>query len=182
MKFYRSNPYRLFRSKYKCPEFFQKQQHGGSKNPRQPACLITRDTNTTRHTQVRKTCEMVATNRNDRNKGDIKVMKELWDEKRYGHLELKSQNLRDQASRHGILTRASNVLHLLLQLTIMVLLKNLAKVKIKNFGESEYENIGQLSENANFSLPPSNLDLNTHAIRSLEDGRSNDSTNLESPA
>ena len=61
MKIYRCNLYRLFRSKYKCPEFFQKQQHGGSKNPRQPACLITRDTNTIRHTQVRKTCEMVAT-------------------------------------------------------------------------------------------------------------------------
>ena len=38
-----------------------KQQHGGSKNPRQPACFITRDTNTIRLTQARITCAMVAT-------------------------------------------------------------------------------------------------------------------------
>ena len=38
-------------------------------------------------------------NRNGRRKGYIEVMKELWDEKGYAHLELKSQNLRDQASR-----------------------------------------------------------------------------------
>ena len=37
-------------------------------------------------------------NRNDRRKGYIEVMRELWDEKGYAHLELKSQNLRDQAS------------------------------------------------------------------------------------
>ena len=40
-----------------------KSGNGGSKNPRQPVCLITRDTNTARYTQVRKTCEMVATGR-----------------------------------------------------------------------------------------------------------------------
>ena len=38
-------------------------------------------------------------NRNGRRKGYIEVMKELWEEKVYGNLGLKSQNLRDQASR-----------------------------------------------------------------------------------
>ena len=38
-------------------------------------------------------------NRNGRRKGNIEVMKRLWDEKGYAHLELKSQNLRDQATR-----------------------------------------------------------------------------------
>ena len=37
-------------------------------------------------------------NRNGRRKGYIEVMKELWDEKGYVHLELKSQKMRDQAS------------------------------------------------------------------------------------
>ena len=38
-------------------------------------------------------------NENGRRKGYIVVMKELWDEKGYAHLKIKSQNLRDQASR-----------------------------------------------------------------------------------
>ena len=38
-------------------------------------------------------------NRNGRRKGYTEVMKELWEEKDYGNLGLKSQNLRDQASR-----------------------------------------------------------------------------------
>ena len=38
-------------------------------------------------------------NRNGRRKGYIEEMKELWEEKGYGNLGLKSQNLRDQASR-----------------------------------------------------------------------------------
>ena len=38
-------------------------------------------------------------NRNGRKKGYIEVMKQLWEEKGYGHLALKGQNLRDQASR-----------------------------------------------------------------------------------
>lgn len=38
-------------------------------------------------------------NTNGRKKGYIEVMKELWEKKGYGHLGLKSQNLRDQASR-----------------------------------------------------------------------------------
>ena len=38
-------------------------------------------------------------NRNSRKKGYIEVLKQLWDEKRYGHVALKGQNLRDQASR-----------------------------------------------------------------------------------
>ena len=36
---------------------------------------------------------------NGRKKGYIEVMKVLWEEKGYGYLELKSQNLRDRASR-----------------------------------------------------------------------------------
>ena len=38
-------------------------------------------------------------NGNGRKKGYIEVMKDLWDAKGYGHLGLKPQNLRDQASR-----------------------------------------------------------------------------------
>ena len=38
-------------------------------------------------------------NRNGRRKGYIEVMKELWDEKGYAHLELKSPNLRHQDTR-----------------------------------------------------------------------------------
>ena len=38
-------------------------------------------------------------NRNGRKKGYMEVMKQLWEEKGYGHLALKGQNLRDQASR-----------------------------------------------------------------------------------
>ena len=38
-------------------------------------------------------------NRNGRRKGNFEVMKRLWDEKGYAHLELKNQNLRDQATR-----------------------------------------------------------------------------------
>ena len=37
-------------------------------------------------------------NANGKKKGII-VMKELWEQKGYGHLDLKGQNLRDQASR-----------------------------------------------------------------------------------
>ena len=52
----------------------------------------------------RRVQELVASNsaplnRNGRKKGYIEVMKQLWEEKGYGHLALKGQNLRDQASR-----------------------------------------------------------------------------------
>ena len=38
-------------------------------------------------------------NENGRKKGYIEAMKQLWEEKGYEHLGIKSQNLRDQASR-----------------------------------------------------------------------------------
>ena len=38
-------------------------------------------------------------NENGRKKGYIEVMKQLWDERGYDHLRIRSQNLRDQASR-----------------------------------------------------------------------------------
>ena len=52
----------------------------------------------------RRAQELVASNstplnRNGRKKGYIEVMKQLWEEKGYGNLALKGQNLRDQASR-----------------------------------------------------------------------------------
>ena len=55
----------------------------------------------------RRAQELVASdsaplNRNGRKKGYIevmRVMRQLWEEKGYGHLALKGQNLRDQASR-----------------------------------------------------------------------------------
>ena len=49
-------------------------------------------TNEQRYSRVQvKAKEMV--------RGYIEVMKDLWEEKGYGYLELKSQNLRNQASR-----------------------------------------------------------------------------------
>ena len=62
-------------------------------------------TNEQRYSRVQeKSQEMVSSNNppyytNGRKKGYIEVMKDLWEEKGYGYLELKSQNLRDQASR-----------------------------------------------------------------------------------
>ena len=52
----------------------------------------------------RRAQELVASdsaplNRNGREKGYSEVMKQLWEVKGYGHLALKGQNLRDQASR-----------------------------------------------------------------------------------
>ena len=52
----------------------------------------------------RRAQELVASNnaplnRNGRKKGYIEIMKQFWEEKGYGHLALKGQNLRDQASR-----------------------------------------------------------------------------------
>ena len=53
-----------------------------------------------------KNKEMVSSNnssyyKNGRKKGYIELIKDLWEEKGYGYLELKSENLRDQASRLG---------------------------------------------------------------------------------
>ena len=45
------------------------------------------------------TSDRAPVNGNGRKKGYIEVMKDLWDAKGYGHLGLKPQNLRDQASR-----------------------------------------------------------------------------------
>ena len=52
----------------------------------------------------RKAMEMITSqnlpcNENGRKKGYIEVMKDLWNERGYAHLEFKSQNLPDQASR-----------------------------------------------------------------------------------
>ena len=51
----------------------------------------------------RRAQELVASdsaplNQNGREKGYIEVLKQLWEEKKFGHLALKGQNLRDQAS------------------------------------------------------------------------------------
>ena len=43
--------------------------------------------------------ESAPLNRNARKKGYIEVLKQLWEEKGYGYLVLKGQNLRDQAPR-----------------------------------------------------------------------------------
>ena len=45
------------------------------------------------------TSDRAPVNGNGRKKGYIEVMTDLWNAKGYGHLGLKSQNLRDQASR-----------------------------------------------------------------------------------
>ena len=52
----------------------------------------------------KKAKEMVSSNNppyytNGRKKGYTELMKDLWEEKGYGHLELKSKNLRDQGSK-----------------------------------------------------------------------------------
>ena len=52
----------------------------------------------------RKAKEMITSqnlpcNENGRKKGYIEVMKDLWNKRGYGHLEFKSQNLRDKALR-----------------------------------------------------------------------------------
>ena len=47
-------------------------------------------------------------NRNGRKKGYIEVMNELWKEESYEHLELKSQKLRDQASRFQVVYLSMN--------------------------------------------------------------------------
>jgi len=51
-------------------------------------------------TSARASCIGQRTFESKRQKeGNIEVMKQLWEEKGYGHLALKGQNLRDQASR-----------------------------------------------------------------------------------
>ena len=52
-----------------------------------------------RHAQDLVASSDAPRNRNGRKKGYIEVMAELWEAKGYAHLGIKSQNLRDQASR-----------------------------------------------------------------------------------
>ena len=47
-------------------------------------------------------------NKNGKKKGYIEVMALLWEEKGYKHLGIKSQNLRDQASRLEKIREANN--------------------------------------------------------------------------
>lgn len=106
---------------------------------------------------------------------------------------MKSQNLRDQASRLEKIeldesARAGDSDANINRTSYIAAAdgygssQEFSESENQEFSEIENQNIiGHLSENANFSLPPSNLDLHTHATRSLEDARSNDSTSVESP-
>ena len=121
-------------------------------------------------------------NRNGRRKGYIAVMKELWDEKGYGHLELKSQNLRDQASRLEKMELDESARAGDSNANTSYIAATHGHGSSREFGESENQNIiGHQCENSNISLPLSNFDLHTYATRSLEDGSANDPTSVESP-
>ena len=121
-------------------------------------------------------------NCNGRRKGYIEAMKELWDEKGYGHLELKSQNLRDQASRLEKMELDESARAGDSNANASYIAATHGHGSSREFGQSENQNIiGHQCENSNISMPLSNLDLYTYATRSLEDGSANDPTSVESP-
>ena len=125
-------------------------------------------------------------NRNGRRKGYIEVMNELWNEKGYEHLELKSQNLRDQASRLEKIELDESSAWAGNSDTSINPTSHIAAAYecglSQDFSESENQNIiSHQSENANFSLPPSILDLHMLATLSPEDLRFNDPASVESP-
>ena len=125
-------------------------------------------------------------NRNGRRKGYIEDMNELWNEKGYEHLELKSQNLRDQASRlEKIELDESGAWAGNSETSINPTSHISAAYECglsQDFSESENENIiSHQSENANFSLPPNILDLHMLATLAPEDLRFNDPAIIESP-
>ena len=79
-------------------------------------------------------------NENGRKRGYIDVMKELWDDMGYKNLQLKSQNLRDQASRlekikimeqiypsEREVSRIWGISHL----QVNILVRNILKMKVK---------------------------------------------------
>ena len=121
-----------------------------------------------------------------RRKGYIEVMNELWNEKGYEHLELKSQNLRDQASRlERIELVESGAWAGKSDASINPTLHIAAAYACgfsQDFSESENQNIiSHQCENAIFSQPPNILDLHMLATLSPEDLRSNDPASVESP-
>lgn len=90
-------------------------------------------------------------------------MKELWDEKGYGHLEVTSQNFRDQASRLEKIelderARVRDSDTNINRTSYIAAAHDFGSSQ--EFSESGNHNIiGHSSKNANSSLPPSNFDL-----------------------
>ena len=109
-------------------------------------------------------------NRNGRRKGYIEVMKELWEEKGYGNLGLKSQNLRVQASRleknQDALMETSATGQTVLHSTHSA--SNIDNNFIsdeKAESSQDQNNVGKSSQNANQLI----LDLHMSAIQSPEE-------------
>ena len=91
------------------------------------------------------------------------------------HLELKSQNLRDQASRLEKMKLDENAWQGRSNANTSYIAATHGHGSSREFGESENQNIiGHQYENSSISLPLSNLDLHMYATRSLEDGSAND--------
>ena len=96
-------------------------------------------------------------NCNGRRKGYIEVMKELWDEKGYGHLELKSQNLRDRASRLEKMELDESARVGDSNANASYIAATHGHGSSREFGQSENQNIiGHQCENSNISMPLSN--------------------------
>ena len=80
-------------------------------------------------------------NENGRKRGYIDVMKELWDDTGYKNLQLKSQNLRDQASRLekirnngtdlSIREREVSRIRGISHLQVNILVRKILKMKVK---------------------------------------------------
>ena len=109
-------------------------------------------------------------NRNGRRRVYIGAMKELWEEKGYGNLGLKSQNLRDQASRleknQDAVMETSATGQTVLHSTLSA--SNIDDNFIsgeKAESSQDQNNVGKSSQNANQLI----LDLNMSAIQTPEE-------------
>ena len=114
-------------------------------------------------------------NRNGRRKGYIEVMKELWEEKGYGNLGLKSQNLRDQASRleknQDALMETSATGQTFIDESVLHLTQSTSNIddniisSEKAESNQDQNNGDKQSQNANHSM----LDLHTSAVQPPEE-------------
>ena len=103
---------------------------------------------------------------NGRKKGYIEVMKDLWEEKGYGCLELKSQNLRDHASRLEKMTQVyarNNGNFSLAEGNEGEPDSNEGEVFEENSQSAYQNNVPRQAENANFANSV-NLNLHTSVI------------------
>ena len=93
-------------------------------------------------------------NANGRKKGYIEVMAALWEEKGYGHLGLKSQNLRDQALRLEKMEQDHRKISISIECGSELEIesdKNDERASGENNIQADFQNIGQQRvQNANF--------------------------------